>query len=131
LARSSAIALAHSPPAAAPAHTTPASTTGPIGLPYPRLPGREGGVEAQAEISWSHNLIILETCHHQQQREFHMHMARRMGWTKNVLIHQLENQTHEKTLLNQTNSDQAQPRAHIAERRLQAAINLAAIYANR
>ena len=33
-------------------------------------------------------------------------MTRKFGWTKNVLIHQIENQTYEKTLLNQTNFDQ-------------------------
>ena len=33
-------------------------------------------------------------------------MVRKFGWTKNVLIHQIENQTYEKTLLNQTNFDQ-------------------------
>ena len=34
-------------------------------------------------------------------------MTRKMGWSKNVLIHQIENQSYEKTLLNQTNFDQA------------------------
>jgi predicted nuclease of restriction endonuclease-like (RecB) superfamily len=32
-----------------------------------------------------------------------MRMAKKFGWTKNVLIHQIENQSYEKTLLNQTN----------------------------
>jgi predicted nuclease of restriction endonuclease-like (RecB) superfamily len=30
-------------------------------------------------------------------------MTRKFGWTNNVLIHQIENQSYEKTLLNQTN----------------------------
>ena len=34
-------------------------------------------------------------------------MTRKFGWTKNVLIHQIENQSYEKTLLNQTNFDKA------------------------
>ncbi len=33
-------------------------------------------------------------------------MTRKFGWTKNVLIHQIENQSYEKTLLNQTNFEQ-------------------------
>jgi predicted nuclease of restriction endonuclease-like (RecB) superfamily len=33
-------------------------------------------------------------------------MTRKFGWSKNVLIHQIENQSYEKTLLNQTNFDQ-------------------------
>ena len=34
-------------------------------------------------------------------------MTRKFGWTKNVLIHQIENQSYEKSLLGQTNFDQA------------------------
>ena len=38
-------------------------------------------------------------------RILHTHDAK-FGWTKNVLVHQVENQTYEKTLLSQTNFDQ-------------------------
>jgi predicted nuclease of restriction endonuclease-like (RecB) superfamily len=34
-------------------------------------------------------------------------MTRKFGWSKNVLIHQIENQSYEKTLLGQTNFDKA------------------------
>jgi predicted nuclease of restriction endonuclease-like (RecB) superfamily len=57
------------------------------------------------EIGWSHNLAILEKCKDDLEREFYMRMTQRFGWTKNVLIHQIDNQTYEKTLLNQTNFD--------------------------
>lgn len=59
------------------------------------------------EIAWSHNLIILERCSDPLEREFYIRMARKFGWTKNILIHQIENQSYEKTLLGQTNFDQA------------------------
>jgi predicted nuclease of restriction endonuclease-like (RecB) superfamily len=55
------------------------------------------------EIAWSHNLIIMEKCKDDLEREFYIRMTRKYGWTKNVLIHQVENQSYEKTLLNQTN----------------------------
>ncbi|WP_425214407.1 PDDEXK nuclease domain-containing protein [Tumidithrix helvetica] len=58
-----------------------------------------------AEIGWSHNLAIMERCKDDLEREFYLWMTRKFGWTKNVLIHQIENQTYEKTLLNQTNFD--------------------------
>ncbi len=58
------------------------------------------------EIGWTHNLVILEKCKDDLEREFYIRMTRKFGWTKNVLIHQIENQTYEKTLLNQTNFDQ-------------------------
>lgn len=59
------------------------------------------------EIGWTHNIVILEKCKDDLEREFYIRMTRKFGWTKNVLIHQIENQTYEKTLLNQTNFDRA------------------------
>jgi predicted nuclease of restriction endonuclease-like (RecB) superfamily len=59
-----------------------------------------------AEIGWTHNLVIMERCKDDLEREFYIRMTRKFGWTKNVLIHHIENQTYEKTLLNQTNFDQ-------------------------
>lgn len=59
-----------------------------------------------AEIGWSHNLLIMQKCKDDLEREFYIRMTRKFGWTKNVLIHQIENQTYEKTLLNQTNFEQ-------------------------
>ena len=55
------------------------------------------------EIGWSHNVAILERCGDDLEREFYLRMTRRMGWTRRVLVHQIENQTYEKTLLSQTN----------------------------
>jgi predicted nuclease of restriction endonuclease-like (RecB) superfamily len=59
------------------------------------------------EIAWSHNLVILERCTDPLEREFYLRMTKKFGWTKNVLIHQIENQSYEKTLLGQTNFDKA------------------------
>jgi predicted nuclease of restriction endonuclease-like (RecB) superfamily len=59
------------------------------------------------EIGWSHNLIIFQRCKDPLEREFYIRMTRKFGWTKNVLIHQIENQSYEKTLLGQTNFDKA------------------------
>jgi predicted nuclease of restriction endonuclease-like (RecB) superfamily len=64
-----------------------------------------------AEIGWTHNLVILEKCKDDLEREFYLRMTRKFGWTKNVLIHQIENQTYAKTLLNQTNFDANLPEA--------------------
>ena len=61
------------------------------------------------EIGWSHNLLILEKCKDDLQSEFYLRMTRRLGWTKNVLTHQIENKTYEKTMLGQTNFDDTLP----------------------
>jgi predicted nuclease of restriction endonuclease-like (RecB) superfamily len=60
-----------------------------------------------AMIAWSHNLVILQRCKDPLEREFYLRMTRKFGWSKNVLIHQIENQSYEKTLLGQTNFDKA------------------------
>ena len=60
-----------------------------------------------AQIGWSHNLVILQRCKDALEREFYIRMTRKFGWSKNVLIHQIGNQSYEKSLLGQTNFDQA------------------------
>jgi len=62
-----------------------------------------------AEIGWSHNLIILDRCQDDLQREFYIRMTRKFGWSKNVLVHHIENQSYEKTLLSQTNFNKTLP----------------------
>ena len=59
------------------------------------------------QIGWSHNLAILERCKDMLEREFYLRMTRKFGWSKNVLIHQIDNQSYEKSLMGQTNFDQA------------------------
>ena len=59
------------------------------------------------EISWAKNLVIMGRCKDPLEREFYIRMTRKFGWTKNVLIHQIENQSYEKSFLGQTNFDQA------------------------
>ncbi len=50
------------------------------------------------EISWAKHLVILGKCKDILEREFYIRMTKKFGWTKSVLIHQIENQSYEKTL---------------------------------
>ena len=59
------------------------------------------------KISWAKHLVILGKCKDPLEREFYIRMTKKFGWTKNVLIHQIENESYEKTLLGQTNFDKA------------------------
>lgn len=68
------------------------------------------------EISWSNNIVIMEKCKDDLQREFYIQMTKMHGWTKRILTNFIENQTYEKYLLNQTNFDMAISE----ERRIQA-----------
>ena len=42
------------------------------------------------EISWTKNIIIIERCKDDSQREFYIKTTKKFGWTKDVLIKQLE-----------------------------------------
>lgn len=61
------------------------------------------------EIGWSHNILIIEKCKDVLEREFYIKMTIKYGWTKNVLIHHIENKSYEQFLLGQTNFDKALP----------------------
>jgi predicted nuclease of restriction endonuclease-like (RecB) superfamily len=61
------------------------------------------------EIGWSHNLVILERCKDNLEREFYLRMTKSYGWSKTVLIHKIEGKAYEKFLLNQTNFNEAVP----------------------
>lgn len=56
-----------------------------------------------AQIGWTHNLIILQRRKDPLEREFYIRMAKKFGWSKNVLLHQIENHSCRKTLRGQTN----------------------------
>lgn len=59
------------------------------------------------EISWAKNLVIMARCKGSLEREFYIRMTRKFGWSKNVLVHQIENQSYEKSLIGQTNFDKS------------------------
>ncbi len=61
------------------------------------------------EIGWTQNFIIFEKCKDPNERLFYIHQTRNYGWTKNVLIHQIDNQSYEKTIINQQNFELTLP----------------------
>lgn len=44
------------------------------------------------------------------EREFYIKMTKKYGWTKSVLINNIENKSYEKYLLNQTNFEETLPK---------------------
>ena len=70
------------------------------------------------EISWSNNIIIMEKCKDDLQREFYIQMTKKYGWTKRILANFVEAQTYEKYLLNQTNFDMTLPKERRAQAKL-------------
>jgi len=73
---------------------------------YLEYSGHEKLQPLVGEIAWAHNLVVLQRCKDPLEREFYIRMTRKFGWSKSVLIHQIDNQSYEKSLLGQTNFDQ-------------------------
>jgi len=73
-------------------------------LTYQKLP------PSVAEIGWTHNILIIERCKDDLEREFYIRMTRKFGWSKNVLTIKIESKTYEKTMLNQTNFNETLPK---------------------
>lgn len=71
-----------------------------------------------AEISWSKNISIIEKCKNSLEREFYIKMTKKYGWTKSVLINNIENKTYEKYLLNQTNFERTLPKKYVNQAKL-------------
>jgi predicted nuclease of restriction endonuclease-like (RecB) superfamily len=61
------------------------------------------------EIGWKKNVVIMQKCKDPAEREFYIKMTKRYGWTKDVLINNIENRAFEKYLTNQTNFDETVP----------------------
>lgn len=76
---------------------------------YLSYQGSEKLQTLSAEISWSHNVIILEKCKDVLEREFYIKMSKRNSWSYRVLMNQISNRTYEKTMTSQTNFDKNLP----------------------
>lgn len=63
------------------------------------------------EISWTKHILILTKCKDTQERRFYILATKRFGWTKNVLMHQIEAKAFENYLLGQSNYDQTLPQS--------------------
>jgi len=62
-----------------------------------------------AEISWSKHIAIMQKCKDSLEREFYIKMTKRFGWTKNLLISNIENKAFEKHLVGQSNFNDVLP----------------------
>lgn len=70
---------------------------------YEAYSGDEKLAQLVREIGWSHNISILEKCKSEQEREFYIRSCRKHGWSRSVLVHQIENQAFQRTMSSQTN----------------------------
>jgi predicted nuclease of restriction endonuclease-like (RecB) superfamily len=85
---------------------------------YATYGGSEKLQQLVAEIAWGQNIVIMERCKDPLEREFYLRMTRRTGWSRSVLVHQIANQTYEKTLLSQSNFAETLPESAQTEAKL-------------
>jgi predicted nuclease of restriction endonuclease-like (RecB) superfamily len=71
-----------------------------------------------AEISWTHNVVILSKCKDPLEREFYMRMSKKNGWSYRVLLNQIDNRNFEKTMVSQTNFETNLPVKMVPEGKL-------------
>jgi predicted nuclease of restriction endonuclease-like (RecB) superfamily len=71
-----------------------------------------------ADIGWKKNVVIMQKCKDALKREFYIKMTKRYGWTKDVLINNIENRAYEKHLTNQTNFDETVPEKYRLQAKL-------------
>lgn len=71
-----------------------------------------------ADISWTKNIVIIQKCKDPLERIFYIKATRRFGWTKDVLINNIENKAYERYLTNQTNFDDTVPEKYRLQAKL-------------
>lgn len=52
-----------------------------------------------AQIPWGHNIVILDKLSKQEERHWYIEACQENGWSRNVLIHQIENDLYRRQVL--------------------------------
>lgn len=61
------------------------------------------------EIGWTHNILIMNRCKDDLEREYYIRMVKKYGWTVAILQNQIEGNSYALYLTNQTNFEQTLP----------------------
>lgn len=68
-----------------------------------------------AEIPWGHNLVMMSRVKEIEEREFYIRGTLQFGWSRNVLIHQIEAEAYEQTKIEKMHNFPKTLPAHLAE----------------
>lgn len=61
--------------------------------------------QAAAQIPWFHNYVVLDKVKNSAEREWYIHQTIQHGWSRNVLVHQIESQLYQRQSKAITNFD--------------------------
>lgn len=64
-----------------------------------------------AQIPWGHNVVLMEKVKDPAEREFYLNQALEQGWSRNILVHQIESKLYARqvTQIKSHNFSQALP----------------------
>src|SRR5208337_3677478 len=66
--------------------------------------------EALAQITWYHNLTLIEKLKEREERLWYVQETVKKGWSRNVLVHWIESDLYERQGKASTNFEQSMPR---------------------
>ena len=65
--------------------------------------------QAAAQVPWFHNCVLLDKVKDPSEREWYLRATIQHGWSRNVLVHQIESGLYRRTGRAQTNFDRTLP----------------------
>jgi predicted nuclease of restriction endonuclease-like (RecB) superfamily len=75
-------------------------------------PDQEFVQQVVAQLPWGHQVRILDTVKDAKQREWYIRQAVQSGWSRNVLVHQIEGELYDRQGHALTNFDRTLPSPH-------------------
>lgn len=67
------------------------------------------------EIPWGQNLVILSRVKDMKDREFYIKTTKQFGWSRDVLVHQIEAEAHKQTKIRKTHNFSKTLPEHLSE----------------
>ena len=62
-------------------------------------PQREFVQQVVAQIPWGHNIVILDKVNNLEERKWYIKNSAQNGWSRNVLVHQIESSLYQRQVL--------------------------------
>lgn len=62
-------------------------------------PNREFVQQVVAQIPWGHNIVLLDKIADPNEREWYLEKSAQNGWSRNVLVHQIESGLYQRQVL--------------------------------
>lgn len=63
------------------------------------FPDAEFVQQVAAQIPWGHNIVLMDKISDSDERSWYMEACRRNGWSRNVLVHQIESGLYQRQAL--------------------------------